>query len=203
MLLFVGTLRVGAGRQQQPHHLHVGRSAGEEKRRRANDVRVPAGKSRWTLRHRRVRIGAASEQRLHELQLRLSLGNAAHRVGETEHRIRFAALPGAHRPMQRRHAGIARIRIGAALEEEQRERHLRSHRRHEQRRAAGRHGRLVARAATASAALAAPPAGSDAPLPPGFSTAAGCDRMLMSDAGGQQQPRRRRDRLRAPRNAAH
>ena len=131
------------------------------------DIGVAAGESRWTLRHRHVRIGATREQRLHELQLRLALGNAAHRVGETEDRIRFAALPCARGPMQRRHARIARIRIGALLEQEQRERHMRSHCRDKQRRAAGRDRRFVARA-TASP----PPRTPLAPAPAGPSCSA-------------------------------
>ena len=95
---------VGAGGQQQPHHLDVGGGAGEQERRRARGVVVSADESRRPLRHAPVRIRAVSQQRLHELQLGLAIRNAAHRIAEAVDRIRDAAFPRAGRPVQRREA---------------------------------------------------------------------------------------------------
>ena len=58
----------------------------------------PSRESRWPLGHLQIRIRATSQQRLHEPQLRLPLRNSTHRIGETEHRIGFAAFPCARRP---------------------------------------------------------------------------------------------------------
>ena len=91
-------------------------------------------------------IRALRKQRLHELNLLLTIRDAAHGVFEAVHRIRDATFPVSRRPMQRGEAGLEDIGIRALLEQEQRERHMPAYGRHEQRRASRGERRLIGRA---------------------------------------------------------
>ena len=103
------------------------------------DVGVTARESWRTLRHPRIRIGALRQQRLHELQLwpaARGIPLIASVKPNTGLASPLSQVPAAQ--WSGVNAGIADIRIRAPLQQKQRERHLRSHRRDEQRRAARR-----------------------------------------------------------------
>ena len=73
------------------------------------------------------------QQCVHQPQLGLAIRNPAHRVNQTVHAVGRETFPFRRRPMQRREAGIADVRVGAVIQQEERQRHLASYRGHQQR----------------------------------------------------------------------
>ena len=135
-------MRIRAGGEQNAHHLYIRSIGGDDERGRARRVVVATGPraaiSRWTGRHLKIRVRAVSQQCLDELQLGFTIRNSANRIDKPIDRIRQSVFPRARRPMKRSEPRILDVWICPVIEQKQRERHVASHGRHEQRRAAAK-----------------------------------------------------------------
>src|SRR5262245_48542146 len=132
---------IRAGGKQNAHHLDVRSIGCHDERRRADGVVVatsPRSAESWrTDRHLKIRVRTVRQQRLHELQLGLTIWNTADRIDEPVDRIRQSVFPRARRPVEGSEPGVEDVGIRAAIQEGQREPYVAADGGDAQRRAAG------------------------------------------------------------------